>query len=197
MGIPASRHCAPEEFDFECNGRSAVKKLISMLTVSTALIAAPAAAQIFDEWDADADEFLSPAEFEPGLETTGWFGEWDENEDDLLAEEEFETGLFGVFDDNDDDALSVDEWDQGIDAWYGEETVNFTFSNWDDDGDGVLSRDEFTDALGATGLYGGFAGYNQELTQAEFDEGLVDWYDDDDDDLLGEDEWDPLFGLLD
>ena len=171
--------------------------MLSTLAVAMTLLAAPVHAQLFEDWDADDDGFLSPTEFEPGLETTGWFADWDANDDDLLAEDEFETGLFVLFDDNDDGALSVDEWDDGIDSWYGEDTVDFTFSNWDDDGDGALSRDEFTDALGATGLYGGFAGYDRQVTQTEFGDGLFDWFEDDDDDLLAEDEWDPLFGLLD
>lgn len=174
-----------------------MKRLITALAMSSVLAAAPAFAALFDDWDTDDDGFLSEAEFEPGIQSAGWFDEWDENNDERLSEEEFETGLFGLFDDDDDGVLSTSEWDEGIDAWYGENTVDFSFGNWDDDGDGVLSEAEFTEALGATGLYGGLAGYDGEVTQAEFDEGLFNWFEDDDDELLSEDEWDPLFGLLD
>ncbi|HET7409335.1 MAG TPA: hypothetical protein VFJ13_03980 [Paracoccaceae bacterium] len=174
-----------------------MKKMIATLAVSTALAAVPAAAQMFDDWDVDDDGFLSSAEFDPGVESAGWFGDWDLDDDEVLSANEFDTGMFLLFDDDGDEVLSVAEWDEGIDAWFGEATVDLEFSSWDEDGDGVLARPEFDEAMLVNGLYPEFAGADEVLTDVEFDEGLFDLFDADEDALLAQDEWEPIYTVID
>ena len=177
-----------------------MKKILSTLAVSTALLTAPAHAQLFEGWDTDESGTLGLAEFTPGIHEQGLFSDWNTNEDEALSEDEFESGLFGLFDDDDNGELTQAEWDEGVDAWFGEQAVDADFSAWDDDGDGVLSEAEFTGEIGTldTG-FDEFAGDDQQVTETEFDEGMFGWFeeDEDDDEELAEDEWDPLFGLLD
>lgn len=45
-----------------------------------------------------------------------------------------------------DAVLTVEEWDAAINARFGEQAVNLDVTQWDADGDGVISRAEFDDA---------------------------------------------------
>lgn len=177
---------------------------IHALLVSTAILTAgPAFAQYIDEWDANDDGVLSEEEWGTGFTEAGLFSEWDEDESGTIGDDEFATGLFGWFDDDDDGELTAEEWDEGFDNWYGEQAVNLDFSNWDDNEDGYVDEEEFTDAFTDAGLFGDFASESglvgEEETEAfsaaeyevgedEFLGGLFNWFDEDEDAALGEEE---------
>lgn len=99
------------------------------------------------------------------------FSDWDGNSDSNLDEDEFDSALeeVGYYDDWDADGdsfLSEQEWNDGIDSFGVYGTADYEdFSEWDEDEDGRLSEDEF----GA---------------------GIFDTVDRDDDDSIGEDDWD-------
>jgi glucose/arabinose dehydrogenase len=51
-----------------------------------------------------------------------------------------------------DGELSVAEWDAAVDQRFGENAVNLAAPQWDDDGNGVISQEEFAEALAQTEL---------------------------------------------
>jgi glucose/arabinose dehydrogenase len=55
-------------------------------------------------------------------------------------------GLFGEWA-GDDDVLTVAEWDKAIDARFGEKAVELSLEDWDRNDDGVISREEFDEAM--------------------------------------------------
>lgn len=100
------------------------------------LIAAPAFAQEFGEWDANADAGINEEEFRTGF-GTDLFNKWDMDDDNALSEEEFNTGIGNRTAD--------------FQTRFGE---NNGFSTWDADANGSLSENEF---------YGGvYAGYDDD-----------------------------------
>lgn len=120
--------------------------LLAGTVAAFTLAAAPAAADMFEDWDADASGGLTSEEFNSGLAEEGVFDDWDANEDglldddeigelgladddwdldddDYLDENEFGTGYYDAYDTNDDDLLDPDEWelfedDAGDDGWF-------------------------------------------------------------------------------
>jgi hypothetical protein len=166
--------------------------LIMACGIAALLTAAPASAQILGDWDTDQSGVLSGEEWRAGLQETGLFADWDADTSGRLNAAELGAGLFERFDDDDDGVLSVAEWDEGVDAWYGERTVNFEFANWDKDGNGVLSEAEFVEAFDREGLYTTFtteigaADAEAGLEEDELLGGLFDWFDEDEDEELAE-----------
>lgn len=169
-------------------------KTISAFLLSTTLLAAgPAAAQTFTEWDADGDAVLTQEEWTAGLGESGIFDNWDADGDGIITAVEYEDGLFDWFDDDEDGALTVAEWDEGVDAWFGEGAVDFEVSAWDDDGDGIITEEEFNDEYTTTGLFEDFTtetavettevegGDAVGVAEQDFFAGLFDWFDADDD----------------
>ena len=51
-----------------------------------------------------------------------------------------------------DGELTIAEWDAAIDARFGEQFLNLEVSEWDDDGNGVISREEFDAAVTSVDL---------------------------------------------
>lgn len=96
------------------------------------------------------------------------YDEWDVNDDEYLDEDEFLTayddvGYYGTWDEDDDDALTLSEWEAGVDEHL-DAFEPGNLNDWDEDGDGEISEDELHD-------------------------GLFQLLDDDNDGLLGEDDW--------
>ena len=107
--------------------------------------------------------FLSAASF-----AAGEFSEWDADGDGSITMQEWdagleEDGLFDNWDSDSDGLLSQDEFNEGFEAT--DSDVTYDYDSWDSDGDGLLSSDE---------------------TSA----GLYDTYDENDNDVIEEPEYD-------
>ncbi|MBD3239001.1 MAG: hypothetical protein GF331_00340 [Chitinivibrionales bacterium] len=74
------------------------------------------------------------------LEEEGLFDDWDTNGDGLIDPQEFSTNMFEMWDSDNDDGISRSEWEQSQARWF-EDT--YEFDEWDTDGNGVLSFEEF------------------------------------------------------
>lgn len=105
-------------------------------------------------------------------QTNCGFDSWDANDDSGLDDDEFYTALSeeGYFDEWDADAdgvLDEEEWTAGTEEYFVDydSTDYQVFADWDLDSDG-------------------------EITEEEFNDGLFDTVDSDDNDKLGQDEWD-------
>lgn len=108
------------------------------------------------------------ADYDEEAEEVGWedeevFDDWDADDDDALSEEEFSDNVdwFESYDENDDGVLTEAEYQTGFAEDFGKAS---DFDTYDTDGNG-------------------------EITEEEFNTGLFEDLDQDDDDLIGEDEW--------
>jgi hypothetical protein len=94
---------------------------------------------------------------------------YDANSDAQFSVGELAMALYPEFDTNNDNMLSVAEWDRGMDHYFGEEDLNLDVSQWDRNGNGRISRNEFRTALGRSGLYEQIdADGDGAVTSAEF-----------------------------
>lgn len=90
-------------------------------------IASPATAQDceFDNWDVNNDSYLDEDEFFDAYDEVGYYDTWDDDDNDSLSETEWEVAA--------DEHLSA--YDFGA------------FSDWDTNGDGTVSENEFQEGL--------------------------------------------------
>ena len=163
-------------------------------TLSAALLAtamaAPVTAQSLGEQDANNDGVIDRAEFRQAL-GDGWFDRWDRDGDAVLSATELGEGLFRLWDRDDDGSLSIAEWDTAVDLWFGETAVNLSVSEWDANGDGLISREEFVSAVAETELFARLEADDDEdelIGEDEFADGVFDVSDADENTFLGEDE---------
>jgi len=172
------------------------------------LAASPAVAQTMTDWDSDANGSLSRDEWSAGMNSGTAFKDWDTDANASISSQEFAAGLFTRFDADADGNLTVAEWDNGFDRWYGEQAVDLDFAAWDADGNGMLTREEFTSQYQTAGLFDQFrtkigvdgsattstssASSETEsvdgLDQESFSNGMFDWMDSNGDDDLSTDE---------
>nr|WP_111299619.1 hypothetical protein [Paracoccus saliphilus] len=80
-----------------------LKKIAGMGAVIAALAAGPAMAQVFDDWDTNADRAWDQNEFNQGWgssfgEEGSAFSRWDEDQDGALTEDEYNAGVFNTYD---------------------------------------------------------------------------------------------------
>lgn len=90
---------------------------------------------------------------EQGWNSATNLGPYDANSDARFSVGELAMALYPEFDTNNDNMLSVAEWNQGMDHYFGEGDLNLEVSQWDRNGNGRISRNEFRTALGRSGLY--------------------------------------------
>lgn len=66
-----------------------------------------------------------------------------------------------------------------------------SFSEWDEDGDGILTQEEWDAGVADSGVFDSWDGDDDGVVSAaEYEDGLFDWFDDDDDGALTVSEWD-------
>ena len=163
---------------------------LAAATAAAALTCTPVVAQTIEAWDANQDGALTELEVRQGVGDAGVFERWDLDGDDRIAFGELSSGIFDLWDADDDGELSVDEWDDAVDLWFGEEPVDLSVAAWDENGDNVISRPEFEEALGATNLLARLdtVSADEMIAEDEFAAGLFDIADRDDDEALVGDE---------
>ena len=108
-------------------------------------------AQPIEIWDKNGDGGIARGEFSTGFNDAGLFDEWDTDDDEMLSPVELESGVYNAWDPDNDGALHVAEWDTAVDAWFGEDDVNLSKTAWDSDGDGAISQIEFVDPSAGPG----------------------------------------------
>jgi hypothetical protein len=128
-----------------------IMKLAASSTLALSLLAAPALAQEFGEWDGDGDGAISGEEFNTGFGENGAFGSWDANGDGGLDETELGTG-FG-----DREVGEFSDWDGNADGRVNNEEFNAgVYNNYDADDSGAIEEPEFGDVgddMGDGGLF--------------------------------------------
>ena len=166
-----------------------MRRFLGTVAALAMLGATPALAG-FADWDADDDAFLDREEFGTGIGETDLFQTYDVNENELLETEEVAVARYDTMDLDGDGELTVDEWDTWVDANIGEAEVNLSAADWDENGDDVISRAEFEEEVtGGEGFVGYDVGEDDVYGEDEFETGLFEDLDLDDDDRLAEDEF--------
>ncbi len=130
---------------------SNIMKIAASSALALSLLAVPAVAQEFSEWDSDGDGAISEEEFNTGFGENEAFNTWDANDDGGLDETEFGTG-FG-----DREVGEFSEWDESGDGLVDNEEFNAgVYGNYDADDSGVIEEPEFGDMgddIGDGGLF--------------------------------------------
>ncbi|MCF6370682.1 EF-hand domain-containing protein [Rhizobium halophilum] len=123
-----------------------IKTTLAASTFALSLIAAPALAQEYGDWDTDGAAGINESEFRTGFENNTAFDTWDANDDSALTEDEFGTGI------GDNESAFNDRFGDG---W---------FNEWDADSNDSISEDEYYD-----GVYAGYdANNNNVIEEPEF-----------------------------
>ncbi len=168
------------------------------LTMTTAiLLAGTAAAQMFGEPD------LDQTRFDAGFAETGYYDALDRDGSTMLNQNEYATGLYRTFDTDRDLRITEDEYMTGETRYFGADRMSAPFTDYDIDGSGYLSQNEFrplydsgynddfvsfdgdgdgmlTSDEYSTGLYGR-ADRDQDMVVTIEEEGLFEgWFDGDD-----------------
>ena len=143
----------------------------------------------FDEWDINDDQMLDQNEFETVANDAGFYNEWDADADGFLSDDELNEGIYGVYDEDDDGVFSEDEFNNWNTAWGGD----YEYDAWDVNNDNVLDNDEFYTGIGDAGIYEGWDVDNDGLyADEEVYGGLFETWDADDDDYLATEEYNTI-----
>ena len=167
-----------------------MRPLFASVAAVAVMAATPALAASFNAWDMDDDGVIDRAEFNEMVNDADAFATFDLNGDDVLDAEEMIGVRYATMDLDGDGTLTVDEWDTWVDTRIGEQAVDFSVSDWDTDGDNIISRAEFADEVVNYDVFRPFApGAPVAYDEAAFAEWLYEDQDLDDDLELSEDEF--------
>ena len=97
----------------------------------------------FSKWDTDRDGKVTQKEFDDALQRNSMAAGWDEDGDGQLSDMEFATGFYWTWDLDGDGSVDRREYDSGCGAFFPSPDTYGTFDQYDADGDGRLSLDEF------------------------------------------------------
>lgn len=156
-----------------------------------ALAAAPASAQVLKDWSFQNDATVDRDEYTAYVEEQGVFDAYDTDEDGYLGAPDYYVATYDMIDLDGDGTITVSEWDDWADTRIGEEEVNLSVSNWDPNGDGIITRAEY-DAATSEAPWFADADLNSDsrIDRAEFVNGVFEWWDFNDDEVITEDEVD-------
>lgn len=157
--------------------------------IALGLAAAPASAQYLENWEFDETPEVDRAEYEAYWEDEGDFAAYDADADQGLGPAEFYVATYDMMDLDGDGILTVGEWDTWVDTRIGEDEVNLNVSDWDQDGDDVITRAEYDEATAEAPWFAEFDENADDLIdEAEYRNGVFEWWDVNDDGVITEDE---------
>jgi Ca2+-binding EF-hand superfamily protein len=168
-----------------------VRLLATASAAALALAAAPVPAQILEDWSFQNDATVDRDEYTAYVEEQGVFDVYDADEDSYLGAPEYYVATYDMIDLDGDGTITVSEWDDWADTRIGEEEVNLSVDNWDPNGDDIITRAEY-DAATSEAPWFADADLNADsrIDQAEFVDGVFEWWDFNDDAVITEDEVD-------
>ncbi|QBQ54357.1 OmpA family protein [Nitrosococcus wardiae] len=143
----------------------------------------------FNAWDRNRDKRVTPEEFQQGMAQNGTFAPWDRNRDQQLTQDEFAHSLFTVWNIDRADGLTQEEFKAGADTWFGDDYAD-DFDTWDLNGDEFLEPQEFTTGFAELDVWNDWdADRSGWLTKREWNEGLFELWDENQDEILTEEEF--------
>ena len=131
----------------------------------------------YDSWDLDDDNLINETEWEEGMSLylsddvydADLFNEWDQDDDSYLDEDEFSAGNYSHYD------IDVNAgWDE---VEFNAFTTTHYYDTWDRDNNNEIGVAEFEE------------GWSSYMPGSEYDAGLFDEWDLDDNDILDDDEF--------
>ena len=144
-------------------------------------------------WNTDADARLAADEFSAWLEEQDFYGQWNTDGAEGLTPAELAAGLTAVMDRKDDGAISSMEWTESGASWTAEGT---TFADWDANGDDTIRPNEAAAGLEAGTLWGQWdQDGNGVLSRSEFDAAVFAAWDTNGDGFVDETEWGANYDL--
>ncbi|MGR3494206.1 hypothetical protein [Citreimonas sp.] len=151
-------------------------------------LALPAAVHAQDswsntEWDSDGNMEMSEEEFRTGFTTTGTFDAWDSDDQAGLSEGEFSTGVFADWDTDNDLQITEEEYTAGAERWYGADYAT-PYADYDTDGSGYIDRTEFGSAWDSDYYTEWDSDGDSLISEDEYTTGLYDTVDLNDDTVI-------------
>ncbi len=134
----------------------------------------------YTDWDNDGNLELSDSEFQTGFSETGTFDAWDRDNDAALAEGELATGTFADWDTDNDLEITEQEYQAGSQRWFGPDYAT-PYTDWDADASGTIDRTEFGQAWDTDYFSAWDADGDSLLTEDEYNAGLYNTADQNDD----------------
>lgn len=146
----------------------------------------------YEYYDSDLDGSIEEEEFNDSFESTYFYEGWDLDNDGYLSEEELYSGTFEAIDDNADNVITQNEFtvaDHMLTDYAGMDYGSF--SEWDDNTDGMLDYQEYSEAVGSLGIYYEWDDNGDNLIETnEFNDALYEGWDLNEDGVIDEEEFD-------
>ena len=165
--------------------------LLTASALALGLAVAPASAQYLEDWSFDENREIDRAEYEAWWAENSDFDAYDADEDSYLGQPEFYVATYDMMDLDEDGTLTVAEWDTWADTRIGEDEVNLDLSDWDQDGNDVITRAEYDEATAEAPWFSDYDANTDDLIDAaEYRDGVFEWWDADGNAVITEDEVD-------
>lgn len=161
---------------------------IPALALTTALavpaMSLAAANWQYTDWDSDGNMEMTSQEFSSGFSEGGTYNAWNRDTSDAgLSEGEFATGMFADWDRDNDTRISEDEYTAGSERWYGAD-YDTAYSDWDADQSGYIEKTEFGGGWDNDYFNAWDTDEDTFLSEDEFNTGVYDTVDSNDDQVI-------------
>ena len=145
--------------------------------------------QVFGDFDTNMDEAIDRDEFNSVYSDN--FTSWDSDQDGALVDREFYETTFNRLDTDMDGNLGQLEWNEGYDNVYGDYLGTREIGQFDIDGDGMVSSNEFYEGFADSDFYGRYdANSDSSIDVDEFNESVFNNWDENGDGILDTNEFD-------
>ena len=173
--------CTPEREELvDTSATTVIEPADTAVTATTVATTDTNAWGDYTTWNTIASDPITQEEFNTGFATV--YPVWDADRNQTVSRDEMADTWHDWFDGNNDDIIDGEEWNAGI--------INFNMTGvnwgdygaWDADTDNRLTADEWR--TGFSNIYA-----NNELVRDEVDDQWWDWFDNNNDNLIDENEW--------
>lgn len=147
---------------------------------------AATAQQNFSDLDTNRDQKVDRNEFQKVSNST--FADWDSDGNDRISNGELYDGMFTNWDRDSNDALSQNEYRTGSQGWLGT-SEQPEFSAIDEDGNGSLSRQEFSKAVEESNSFADWNTEGEGMDMANFHNSMFNVFDKDRSDQVSESDY--------
>jgi Ca2+-binding EF-hand superfamily protein len=143
----------------------------------------------FERWEGEDGEIERDG-FHKALVAMEAHRRWDIDGDGTIQADEFSRSVFRLWDTDESNDIDDGEWSAAHRTWYQPGQRHGMFDDWDDDGDGYLSRTETTRGIRRTNLFGHWDDDGSNgLDREEFTDHAFNVWDENDNEYVDQEEW--------